>query len=321
MTINKKLLSTVMVAISFVWIFALVYRDKQGLTHLWTDLQAGSFLMMADATLFILIAVALLVPLVEIIVRQNTQRVFPIRYLARLFFAGQIVSYLPGRLLGTAYLINETQKIIPALTMIRINIELILTIMLFNTSLAMVILAYYLVGLKTAAILGTLGLILFVVYHRINMFDYILHMAAKILPKKFSEKILKAKTHRPFDYKTIGVMLVVFAIHWAAYLKAWLCLKNAFVMLEGHAVFLLAAAYSISWFIGFITMVTPGGLGVREVSFVLLVSEYLPKQTASFLSVFLRIWLILVDIILFLVSLAVVKIFPCKIEPLPESGH
>ncbi|MGE0267280.1 MAG: lysylphosphatidylglycerol synthase domain-containing protein [Candidatus Omnitrophota bacterium] len=318
---NKKLISAVLMVISFVWIFALVYRDKEGIGQIWSNLHSDNIHMLIDATIFVVIAVALLVPLVEIITRQNTQRVFPIRYLARLFFAGQVVSYLPGRLLGTAYLVNETQKIIPALTMVRLNVELILTIMLFNTLTAFSIMAYYLAGGMAALGSAVLGLGLFVVYHRMNLFDLLLQTTSKLLPKKFSEKLLKAKTHRPFEFKTIGLMIVIFTIHWAAYLKAWLCLKNAFVMLEGQAVFLLAAAYSISWFIGFITMVTPGGLGVREVSFVVLVSEYLPKQLASFLSLFLRIWLIVVDILLFLASYAVFKMFPCKIEPLPESGQ
>lgn len=303
-----------MVIISFVWIFALIYRDQEGIHQIWTNLRSENLLMVIDATIFVLIAVALLVPLVEIITRQNTQRAFPLRYLARLFFAGQVVSYLPGRLLGTAYLVNETQKIIPALTMIRINLELIMTIMLFNTLMALAIMAYYLVGVPAAVGLSILGLALFVVYHRMNLFDFFLQVSSQFLPKKFSEKVLQAKTHRPFEFKTIGLMLVVFMIHWAAYLKAWLCLKSAFVMLDGQAVFLLAAAYTLSWFIGFITLITPGGLGVREVSFVLLSSNYLTKQQASFLSLFLRVWLIAVDIILFLLSAAVLKYFPCTVE-------
>lgn len=317
---NKKIISAVLVVISFIWIFAMVYRDQEGIAQIWANLNAGSFVMLIDATIFVMIAVALLVPLVEIITRQNTRRIFPIRYLARLFFAGQVVSYLPGRLLGTAYLVNETQKVIPALTMVRMNIELILTIMMFNTLMALSIMAYYLVGLQASGGLAFLGLILFVVYHRMNLFDFFLNVSAKFLPKKFSDKALQAKTHRPFEFKTIALMLIIFAIHWAAYLKAWMCLKSAFAMLDGKAVFLLASAYSVSWFIGFITMVTPGGLGVREVSFVLLSSKDLTKQQASFLSLFLRIWLIIVDILLFLISQAVVKFFPCTAEgkPLPE---
>jgi uncharacterized membrane protein YbhN (UPF0104 family) len=311
---HKKLISVVLTVISFLWIFTLIYRDQEGIAQILASLHSGSVFMLIDATVFVIIAVALLVPLVEIITRQNTQRAFPLRYLARLFFAGQVVSYLPGRLLGTAYLVNETQKIIPALTMVRINLELIMTVMLFNTLTALAIMAYYLVGVPIAVGLSILGLILFVLYHRMNLVDFFLQVSSRFLPKKFSEKVLQAKTHRPFEFKTIGIMLVIFMIHWAAYLKAWLYLKSAFVMLDGQAVFLLAAVYSLSWFIGFITLITPGGLGVREVSFVLLSSNYLTKQQASFLSLFLRVWLIAVDIILFLLSVAVLKCFPCKVE-------
>ena len=84
-------------------------------------------------------------------------------------------------------------------------------------------------------------------------------------------------------------------------------------MLDSNIVFLLAAAYTISWIIGFVTLVTPGGLGIREVSFVLICSQYLSQHHASFLSLFLRIWLILVDLLLFLISHTVLKMFPYTI--------
>lgn len=311
--LNKRNISSILIFLSFIWIVSIITNNRDEISQIWGNLQPNSFLYLIYATFFVCVAVALLVPLFEIIVYQNTQRKFPLRYLARLFFAGQIVSYLPGRLLGTVYLINETKRNFSALTMVRINIELILTIILFNTFTAFSLIGFFLKGPVVAALTFLLGIIIFVIYHQLNLFDGLLHVLSVILPQKMSEKISQVKTHRAFNLKTIVLMIGILIIHWLAYLYAWISLKKVFIMLDSNIVFLLAAAYTISWIIGFVTLVTPGGLGIREVSFMLICSQYLSQHHASFLSLFLRIWLILVDLLLFLISHAVLKMFPCTI--------
>lgn len=311
--LNKQNISSILVFLSFIWIVSIITNNRDEISQIWGNLQPNSFLYLIYATFFVCVAVALLVLLFEIIVYQNTQWKFPLRYLARLFFAGQIVSYLPGRLLGTVYLINETKRNFSALTMIRINIELILTIILFNTFTAFSLIGFFLKGPVVAALTFLLGIIIFVIYHQLNLFDGLLHFLSVILPQKMSEKVSQVKTHRAFNLKTIVLMIGILIIHWLAYLYAWIFLKKVFLMLDSNIVFLLAAAYTISWIIGFVTLVTPGGLGIREVSFMLICSQYLSQHYASFLSLFLRIWLILVDLLLFLISHAVLKMFPCTI--------
>ena len=311
---KKKIISILLVVLSFGWILSMIYRDRDGFSQIIMNMQPQSLLGLFYATICVCVSVVLLVPLFSLIIYQNTQRTLPLRYLARLFFAGQIVSYLPGRLLGTAYLINETQKIIPALTMIRINMELILTIAMFNTIVAASILVYFQWGWLAGAGLFTAGLVFFIAYHRMNLFDMFLNILVKLFPQKLSDKIGKTRTHRPFEYQAIFKMIVIFVIYWGMYLLAWFFLRQVFPMIDNKLVFILAATYTISWFIGFISMITPGGLGVREVSFVVLSSNYLSNQHMSVLSLFLRLWLIIVDLILFATSVVVLKIFPCDVQ-------
>lgn len=311
---TKRNISLALVALSFVWIITIIYQNYDDFYKIGDSLKPDSFLYIVLSTILMCLAIALLVPLFKIIVFQNMQRNFPTQYLARLFFAGQIVSYLPGRFLGVAYIINETQKFIPPLVMIRINIEMILTIMVFNIFAASSIISFAQFGPTLAAALMTGGIILFFVFLRANLFDSFLQILSRIFPEKISGKFIQTKTHRPYEYKTILQIITLLIIHWVLYLCAWFYLRQVFVILDSNIVFLLAATYTISWIIGFVTMITPGGLGIREVSFALLSSKYLAQHHASILSLFLRIWFICVDLCLFLISHILLKIFPCSIE-------
>ena len=65
-------------------------------------------------------------------------------------------------------------------------------------------------------------------------------------------------------------------------------------------IWLLCASYSLAWVIGYLTMITPGGLGVREAGFFALAAPLMSLPELTFLAVFLRLWQILVETLMFL---------------------
>ena len=267
------------------------------------------------ATLLVFAALSMLVPLFHIVVHQNCHIRLPVHYLAKLFFTGQIISYLPSRFLGTAYMVNETQRLIPAVSMIRINIELVAMIMVYNSFIAAAILANYLMSATWALVVFALGTVFFALYLRLNLLDKFLGIAAGIAPQRIADKLNAARSKADFDYSQIGAVIALLLTYWVFYILSWLCLKLTFPILAETNVILLSATYTLSWIVGFVTLITPGGLGIREVSFVALNAQFMSQFESSFLSIFLRIWLIVIDICLFFISRMVVQAFPVT---LPE---
>jgi hypothetical protein len=85
------------------------------------------------------------------------------------------------------------------------------------------------------------------------------------------------------------------------YLGFWWLMAGAFVLfakallptlaLSCQQTMLLGLSFPLSFFIGFITVIAPGGLGVREVSLYGLLLAILPPAEALLLSVSSRLWL------------------------------
>ncbi len=52
-----------------------------------------------------------------------------------------------------------------------------------------------------------------------------------------------------------------------------------------------------AWFIGYVTLITPMGLGVREVAFVKLTARVIPNAMASLIALVTRLWFVLSEIV------------------------
>jgi uncharacterized membrane protein YbhN (UPF0104 family) len=56
--------------------------------------------------------------------------------------------------------------------------------------------------------------------------------------------------------------------------------------------------YAAAWTVGFLSMLAPGGLGIREGVLSLLLSAYLPPATATLVALLSRIWSLAGDLVL-----------------------
>jgi uncharacterized membrane protein YbhN (UPF0104 family) len=63
--------------------------------------------------------------------------------------------------------------------------------------------------------------------------------------------------------------------------------------------------FAISGLLGFYSLITPGGLGVREGFQAYLMSMFMPVSIAIFISIFSRIWITLAEIGAAFVSLKI----------------
>lgn len=61
---------------------------------------------------------------------------------------------------------------------------------------------------------------------------------------------------------------------------------------------ILTACYAFAWIVGFLSFLTPGGLGVREGLLGLLLSNYMPVPQATLVALFCRVWMLSAEVIL-----------------------
>lgn len=60
----------------------------------------------------------------------------------------------------------------------------------------------------------------------------------------------------------------------------------------------LTACFAFAWVIGFLSFLTPGGLGIREGLLGLLLANYMPASQATFVALLCRIWMLSAEIVL-----------------------
>ena len=60
----------------------------------------------------------------------------------------------------------------------------------------------------------------------------------------------------------------------------------------------LTACYAFAWIVGFLSFLTPGGLGVREGLLSLLLSSYMPISQATLVALLCRVWILSAELVL-----------------------
>lgn len=89
------------------------------------------------------------------------------------------------------------------------------------------------------------------------------------------------------------------------HLSLWLCLGVAFFLFVNSLyliywtqLHLIMGCYAFAWLIGFLSFLTPGGLGGREGILGLLLSSYMPPAQATLCALLCRMWMITAEIVL-----------------------
>lgn len=218
-------------------------------------------------------------------------------------FTAQVMRHLPGRFFGVAYQVVKAKHVANTAEWICGNIAIIL----LSTWLALVFSSIILIALEKNIALAFMILIStlsapFIIYginlllghfssknQKIEKFIKIFHAVPKAL--------FSAKGRRALAWGTIS---------WCVYAMAWAAFGEALPLESWHDGLILGALYTLAWAIGFFSLITPSGLGVRELAFALLASSY-PPEILLFVSVAARLGLMLADFVLGIVFLVTAK--------------
>jgi hypothetical protein len=103
-----------------------------------------------------------------------------------------------------------------------------------------------------------------------------------------------------FPRQENAVLLLLYMFVWMVFGAAHVALFRAMAPTIGSVPDMTAMSVSvISWFIGYVTIITPMGLGVREAVFSqrLAAVTSIPVATAGLLAVISRVWLVVSEIV------------------------
>ena len=212
--------------------------------------------------------------------------------------SSQIAKYVPGGIwfaLGRVYL-GKIEKIKGEIIALSVIIETGLT---FLVGILLFFISISLVEQKLFAQFIFIVPIFF-------LFLIILYPPILNRLMNFALRIIKKPTiNLNISYKQLLQLSIYFFGLWIAQIIGFYFLINAIYTISFSKIFILAAAYTLSWMTGFVVIFAPGGLGVREGMMTLLLSTILPTPLAIAISFIARVWITVFEIVVFFIGLSV----------------
>ena len=102
-----------------------------------------------------------------------------------------------------------------------------------------------------------------------------------------------------------AVLVAGYALYWGVAGLAFGAFAASVYQPAGRHLPLLVAAFAAAYAAGFLSLLTPGGLGVREGVLVLLMAAVMPAGIAAVVAVLARLWMMAVELLGSLVAQAV----------------
>ncbi|KPK67042.1 hypothetical protein AMJ87_14020 [candidate division WOR_3 bacterium SM23_60] len=123
--------------------------------------------------------------------------------------------------------------------------------------------------------------------------------------------ILKRLKRQTIDFSLtipkILALLVMFFLIFAFHGCGFLFLIRSFYPLALAEFPVMVSIFAVAWVIGFMSFITPAGLGVREGALSLLLTNHVPAGIGIIAALLSRIWLTVIEVFLFLLFVRKLK--------------
>lgn len=292
-----KVLSRIIIVAGISWIVFIFVREFPSIRE---DFRVTNGWWLTYTVVAGVVALLLTVPIFRTLLTFYGGGPISYFYGGRLLFVAQMLRHLPGRILGVVYLIKETKSRIPPVAMIRANLDLMLYSMTFNLIIAGMLVLAELVNGFSASLFAILCLLFLVIAIKHDWIGKVLRRAVRLAPAKAAQYAEALTPHEPLPWRTAILITAFFVLVWCVYLSIWWALPKIFPGLADVNIWLLCASYSSAWVLGYVAMITPSGLGVREAGFFALSAKLTTLTTLTSLAIFLRLWQLAVELMLFL---------------------
>ncbi len=208
-----------------------------------------------------------------------------------IWFISEFSRYVPGNVwsfLGRVYLSNK-EGVLKSITSVSLVLEMLY---LLGTSL-LIGLVFFLVSPIDNLEFSYWWLVVFIPMILLIINPNVLNKLLKIVLKKLKKEVVKLN----ISFGQSWILFLVFLLAWALYgLGSYLTAK-AFVDLSGVPVIWLMSTFVLVWAIGYLSFITPMGLGVREGAVVAILKTMISAPLASLIALVTRVFLIISELI------------------------
>lgn len=132
-----------------------------------------------------------------------------------------------------------------------------------------------------------------------GIFNRLVGLATRVLKRESVQMNL--------TYGGIVVLLLLYSVHWFWQGMGFFLLIRSFYEIEIAMWPLMWGLYAAAWIIGFVSFLTPAGIGVREGVMTFFLSFYMPLSIAIIVALLARVWSTVADVLFFTVSLPAVR--------------
>ena len=130
-------------------------------------------------------------------------------------------------------------------------------------------------------------------------------LALAMLQPRLLEKALNwglARLRRPpvqvtLTWRDIGVLALRYALVWLGMGASFAALVRGVVPFGWEAAPYLIACWVAAYTVGFLSILTPSGLGVREAAMTLLLAPLMPSAVAAVVAIVARLWMVVAELI------------------------
>jgi len=299
----KKILKTV---ISLTIILLVIHFLYSSLSKNWSELDFSNYqispfytvLALIFLTLFYFFATSNWVYILKILdINLKYIKAFKIKTIS------DLGRYIPGKawyILGRTYF--GKKQGIP-------NSKIIISLIIEHLFLLIIAVALFiLLNLKNAIDLNIsqtllnglviIGIILLIFLPK--LLNYMISLGLKIKNKNIP------KIEINIGIKTNILLILRYIVFWVIIgLSFIFTIKSIYPQIGLENIFFFTGIFAISWSIGLLSFITPGGIGIREGIMTTLLIPYMPLTVAIAAPILFRIYSIIIEIIL---SLIVLKI-------------
>jgi len=113
-----------------------------------------------------------------------------------------------------------------------------------------------------------------------------------------SRKVFRTDILFKFSFFQFLRFLLTYLLLWGCCGLAFFLFVKSLSPLGWHQFPAMMGIYATAWTVGFLSVVTPGGLGIREGVLSLLLSAYLPPATATLVALLSRLWSLAAELVL-----------------------
>lgn len=301
------------VVCSFVWVIILLKSGFEKLIEHGISINYGFVLL---ALILMLTSSFLSAQVFFQLMQTSGARFTSFLEACELNFTAQVLRHIPGRFFGVAYQIIKAKHVAGTSEWVTGNI----IIMIMSTWLAMLFSALTLVALSTNTRLWHIMFLVFVIMAPVVIYGLHLVMQRITVAHPWLSLIanhLKIPLNALFGPPRLVQAVAWGLCSWTLYAMAWAAIGQGIAGLNGRDGLLLGALYTLAWAGGYLSFVTPAGLGVRELIFVTIASSF-PPDAVAFIAVAARVVFILSDVVLGIVFLVINnKLRPTK-EPITK---